>query len=351
MYEIRIDLAHCAQLNGMAAPAPGAGMAALPGAMFPGAGIYMIVNTNTNTRYAGIATGVVARFTARMRVVNELGMAAANMAGIWAWWGRVRTRTIPTPPLFPNAMPAFAAGRPMAEGYGVPGAAPVPTPFAVFPLTVGNVNLLSANARAAYRLPIDVAVWAYQAWTASPVPRTPATILANWPGPLPMPAGVAAAVAPAASGNAAAVAAATQVMAPLPIAVQAAAAIDGYTGVAGMAPASGVRTVVHTHFAGPPLAAILGAPVPVARAPVGGGGAATTLTDAGMNLEHVFIRFVRDYLLHPAAPPGFVANGVHIAPMPWPALAHPICVTWRSAAGGPFAAHSASVMWWPGTAF
>jgi hypothetical protein len=83
MHEIRIWLGSAASLAPLAAPVVGAG--ALPPGM-PGApgGIYLIVNTATNTRYAGISTNIQTRFNGRMAVINELGLNAGNMGVVWA---------------------------------------------------------------------------------------------------------------------------------------------------------------------------------------------------------------------------------------------------------------------------
>jgi hypothetical protein len=93
MIEIRLRLDHSASLGGLAAPA-GGGAAALPAGMGAVPSIYLILNTATNTRYAGISSNLVGRFKGRMAVVNELGLSTANMNPIWAWWGTANTRII-----------------------------------------------------------------------------------------------------------------------------------------------------------------------------------------------------------------------------------------------------------------
>ena len=89
MSAINFNFPNTATLNGMAPPAlPGGafGPAALPVGL-AGAGIYLIVNTFTNNRYAGISNNLANRFQGRMETITECGFAPAQMAQIEVFWG------------------------------------------------------------------------------------------------------------------------------------------------------------------------------------------------------------------------------------------------------------------------
>lgn len=347
MYEVRIQLNSAATLASLASPMPPA-PAALPAGMpGPPGGIYLVLNTATATRYAGISTNTQNRFNGRMAVVNEFGMNAAAMAPLWAWWGTVQLRRIPPPPIFAASTPTAAAGFALANRYALPGpgttvcAAPIPAVLA------GHEQAaLDAVVR-----PIVVAVGAFGAWNAIPAPKTVgnfnAAFLANM-GFAPALGVAAAAVAQAGAANAAS-AAATAAGAPPAVAAAASAAIAAFAAGA-VPPPSDVRTVVHSFFGGPAIPAAPAATPWVQRNPVHAGGHTSLSAALGpglavLNLEQAFIRFVLTHL----GAGGFVANGVHIAPLGWPASPEPICVTWHSVAGGGFGVHNASVMWWGGT--
>ena len=88
---INFNFPNTATLNGMAPPAlPGGmfGAAALPPGL-AGAGLYIIVNTFTNNRYAGISNNLANRFQGRMETITECGFAAGQMAQIEVFWGTV----------------------------------------------------------------------------------------------------------------------------------------------------------------------------------------------------------------------------------------------------------------------
>lgn len=356
MHEIRIFLGNAASLATIAAPVPPAGAAALPAGMVANPRIYLIVNTTTNTRYAGITTNLQNRFNARMAVVNELGLSAANMAGIWAWWGGVSVRRFPPPAHFPAAFPASVAGLP-ANLYALPGGPATVCPAAV-PNVIPGAPSPMTTAQNAAAFPFHLAYGAFQAWTASPLPRTAATIHANWPAaavaPSPSPV-IRGTIAAQPSALMAARVAATSLGAPLANAIVAAAAIQAYS--AGLVPApSSEAAVVSTYFGGPALPAPPAPTVLINRNPIGGGGAVTTLTHVlaggggAVDLEHVFIRFVLQHLVGGVVP-AFITNGAKTGPLAWPGGVLPICVTWNSAAGAGFPAFARSVIWWPGTAF
>jgi hypothetical protein len=352
MYEIRISLVNAASLGTMAAPV--VGMGALPAGMMANQRIYLILNTATNNRYVGISSNVQSRFNGRMAVVNELGLSAANMGVVWAWWGQTSTRRI-TAAIFPVAYAAsivHGAGTPaaLANGYATPVVLPQIC-AAPHPNGAGAAGVAALAAQNAVAFPIRVGVAAYQAWTASMVPRTALTIAGAWPAiGVALPPGVALAASGQASAQAAAQAAATHMGAPLAVAVAAAAAVQARA-TGGIPAASDAATVVSAYYGGAaPAAPVSAALVPRDPVHVGGGVTTQTYTMPGgvgvIDLEHVFIRFVLNHLAG-----GFVTNGAKTGPIAWPGGAEPICVTWHSCAGGGFAIYDRSVMWWPGTVF
>lgn len=349
MYEIRIELNQAASLTTLATPM--GGMAALPPGMpgIPG-GIYLIFNTATDTRYAGISRNVVKRFNGRMAVVNEFGLTPADMLPIWAWWGSVRTRQFPTPANFGAAFPTRVAGLALANRYAVPGVGTTICPNAIPAVIPGLPPAPVVSAINEVTMPIRAAVGAYQAWLAIPVPRTVPNFNVAFThavgfGP---PGGVAAAAIGQASAALAATAAATTAGAPPAIANAASLAITACAG--GFAPApSDVGAVVHSYYGGPPLALVPAVtPLTTQNPVVVGRQTSVKLILPGIgdiDLEQVFIRFVLNYL----GGGGHVSNGLKIAPMAWPGVGEPICVTWSSCAGAGFGVYERSVMWWGGT--
>jgi len=355
MLEIKINLGNSASLAPMATPAGMGAAAALP-AGIPGApGIYLIANTASNNRYAGISTNVATRFTGRMTAINELGLTTANMTPIWAWWGNMQYRQIPLSAHFPMAFPARQAGLPHAQWYALPAGAATVMPAHMPNITLADqTNALNEAAR-----PIRVAYGAYRGWNAAhpgggPVAPGGAGLFDmafNAAVVFATPAGVNANTIGLPSAAAAAQAAALWCGASPAVAAQAAAAIT-YRVVGGPPPPpSDAGAVIHGYFGGPPLAAPAPAGPWVVHNPVAGPPTTLNAIFAGyaINLEHVFIRFVMQHLL---AAGGFVSNGNFTGPLPWPGGAlEPICITWHSGAGhllGPF---DRSVIWWPGTPF
>lgn len=347
MYEIRINLNNSASLGPLASPMPPA-PAALPGGIGAVPRIYLIVNTTTNTRYAGISTNLQARFNGRMAVVNEFGMAAPTMAPIWAWWGTMETRRFPPSAVFPSAFPTLTAGFALGNCYALPGGGLAPCPAAVPALLPGPPSPQQA-ALDAVLLPIRSAVGAFQAWTAIPMPKTvfafnPAFGLAVGFAP---PPGVALAAVAQPTAGAAAQAAALAAGAPGPIAAAAAVAV-ATCAAGGAPPPSDTATVVQSYYGGPPVPAAPAATLLAVRNPVAG--PPTTLNVAiapgiaAINLEQAFIRFVLNHL----GAGGFVANGALIGPLGWPGSPEPICITWNSAGGGGLPPWNVSLMWWGG---
>lgn len=350
MYEIFINLNNAASLAPLAVPA-GGGAAALPPGMpaAPG-GIYLILNTTTNTRYAGISGNTQTRFNGRMAVVNELGLATANMQPIWAWWGTMETRRVPPPAIFPVSFPTRQAGLALANRYGMPVPGTTVCPAAM-PAALGGLVPPQQVALDDVTQPVRVAVGAFMAWNVIPLPKAVPAFNAAYAvamaGAAPPPGVAAAAVAQgtaAGAANAAALAAG----APIAVAGNAAAAVTAYAGGGAPVP-SDEAAVVASYYA--PFPAVPPAPAATVWAvqnPVVGPpthlNVAIAPGIAAIDLEQVFIRFILEYL----GAGGAVANGALIAPLAWPGGGEPICVTWHSAAGGGFGAHNASVMWWGG---
>jgi hypothetical protein len=91
MSSIVYNLLTGATLNGMAPADMGGGNfsnANLPAGLV-GAGMYLIINTETNNRYIGISTNLAKRFGTRMATVTEAGFSAAQMQRIGVYWGTV----------------------------------------------------------------------------------------------------------------------------------------------------------------------------------------------------------------------------------------------------------------------
>jgi hypothetical protein len=106
MGNVHFNLINSAHLGGMAPPpVPGGGFgnALLPGAMFGMAGTYIIVNSNSNNRYIGIANDIGTRFNTRLATITETGFLPAEMARIGVTWGTTTCQN--TPPVF-GAAPA-----------------------------------------------------------------------------------------------------------------------------------------------------------------------------------------------------------------------------------------------------
>ncbi len=303
MHDIRVFLTGAASSRNIGRappPAPGALPPAMPGG--PG-GIYLILNTVTNTRYAGISTNTRTRFTGRMAVINELGLSAANLTVVWAGWGSIRTRSINPPANFAAAFPTTFAGLPLANRYVTPGAGTPPT---ICPNALPNALPVAPvpsplAAQGAVTEPIRVAVAAYQAWAASAVPRTAMTIGAAWPGAIAaLPAGVAAVASVQPTAQAAANAAAGAAGAPVAVAAAAAAAVQAYA-AAGVPAVSDVQAVVNSYYGGPALPAPPPWTVPIVRNPMGGGaGVATTLNHVLSGRRHGRSR-ARFYPVRPPA--------------------------------------------------
>ncbi len=94
MSAITYNLLNAATLVGMAPPALGGGMfgaAALPLGL-AGGGMYIIWNTNTNNRYAGISTNLATRFQPRLETVTELGFSGVQMNQIVVFWGTAQSQ-------------------------------------------------------------------------------------------------------------------------------------------------------------------------------------------------------------------------------------------------------------------
>jgi len=118
---VHFNLANYASLAGMVPAALAGGLfapAALPAAL-AGAGMYLIVNTNTNNRYIGISTTLNQRFNTRMATVTEMGLSAGNMANVEVYWGAVTTQNTPAPAVAGEAPVALPPAVPLA-GCGAP---------------------------------------------------------------------------------------------------------------------------------------------------------------------------------------------------------------------------------------
>lgn len=116
MSVVNFNFNNGALLGGMAPPALPGGMfgpAVLPPGL-AGAGMYMIVNNNTNNRYVGISTNLANRFAKRMETITEFGFSVAQMNQIGVYWGLAQTQNtvaIPAPP--PPVVPVPAYGAPL----------------------------------------------------------------------------------------------------------------------------------------------------------------------------------------------------------------------------------------------
>lgn len=131
---VHFNFVHSATCASMAPPVllgGGFGAATLPLGMAGwGAGSYIIVNTNTNNRYAGISGNLTARFNTRMAVVTEMGFSAATMGLIGVTWGHTYVR---------NTLPALG-------GWGVGAVLPggtlaAPAPPASFAAMIDGVAI------------------------------------------------------------------------------------------------------------------------------------------------------------------------------------------------------------------
>ncbi|MDQ2102267.1 GIY-YIG nuclease family protein [Azospirillum isscasi] len=105
--------------------------AALPAGMDM-AGIYIIVNTQTNNRYVGISSNIKNRFNTRLATVTEMGFHNLEMQRIGVTWGSVSVR---------NSLPP-ATYLPQQAAWPVPGSTVVsPPPFGSFVATVDGQSI------------------------------------------------------------------------------------------------------------------------------------------------------------------------------------------------------------------
>lgn len=353
MREILINLDHAASLGTLATPAGGA--AALPAGMPVTAGIYLIVNTGNENRYAGISTNVARRFVGRMSTVTEFGLETADVAHLWAWWGNVRTREVPIPQVFPYAFPTALAGLPLQQRYAFPGVA-----ASVRPL--GAALPTPQTAQDEVLVPIRAAIAAYRAFQTSAAPRTAATVAAAWnlvfaanPGLIAAP-GFAQLAAVAVAHNATDAAEQVAILSGMPPLASNTVAVAIHQRSNGFLPPASdcARAVDAIGFAGPALQIPAPYSVMTTRNPVGPRPTrvnhifTTGAPAPAIDLEHVFIRFVLNHL---AAVPIPVSNGAKTAAIPWPGGNDPICVTWHSIAGGTFGPFDRTVVWWPNHTF
>jgi hypothetical protein len=153
---VNYNLNNAALLGGLAPaalPGGGFGNAALPAGL-AGAGIYMIVNDDTNNRYIGISQNLAVRFQPRLEAVTELGFSDARMDEIAVYWGTITTQDTPAaPPVLPGAGAGLGVGAGIGAGAGAPiagagagaGAVAVPPPVVipppVLPLAAYNAPL------------------------------------------------------------------------------------------------------------------------------------------------------------------------------------------------------------------
>jgi len=86
-------------------PAMGGGVAVVPPAIPLGAGIYMICNLNTNSRYAGISGHMRRRFGTRQGSCFSLGFSRANLMGVSAYCGTVGWKNHGDAALAPDNVP------------------------------------------------------------------------------------------------------------------------------------------------------------------------------------------------------------------------------------------------------
>jgi hypothetical protein len=101
----------------------GFGDAGIPPRM-AGPGIYIIVNTDTNNRYVGIAADVARRFREdRLPTVVEMGYSTEQMSKIGVTWGTVRIKNTPTAlvpgPIWVNVIPGAGAFDTQIDGVNV----------------------------------------------------------------------------------------------------------------------------------------------------------------------------------------------------------------------------------------
>jgi hypothetical protein len=98
MSQVVYNLMNGATLSCMVPPTqPGGGAygdASLPQGL-AGQGMYIIVNTVSNNRYAGISTDLAQRFNSRMATVTEMGFTTELMNRIWVFWGLAAVQNTP----------------------------------------------------------------------------------------------------------------------------------------------------------------------------------------------------------------------------------------------------------------
>lgn len=98
MSQVIYNLMNASTLRCMVPPmTPGSGAygnASLPLGL-AGQGMYIIVNIDTNNRYAGISTDLAQRFNSRLATVTEMGFSEQQMERIWLFWGTALIQNTP----------------------------------------------------------------------------------------------------------------------------------------------------------------------------------------------------------------------------------------------------------------
>jgi hypothetical protein len=117
MSQVVYNLMNCSTLRCMVPPKT-SGSGAYGNASLPlglaGQGMYIIVNTDTNNRYAGISSDLTQRFNTRLATVTEMGFSEEQMEQIWLFWGAAATQN--TPGYLGNNNPQFV----MVTDYSAP---------------------------------------------------------------------------------------------------------------------------------------------------------------------------------------------------------------------------------------
>lgn len=112
MATVTYNLSAAIPLHTMIPPMAG-GVAAVPATIPVGAGIYMIANTITNSRYAGISSRMRRRFSSRQGACFSLGFSRANLMGISAYCGTVSWKNHSDPAHGPGHAPGGYRNRNM----------------------------------------------------------------------------------------------------------------------------------------------------------------------------------------------------------------------------------------------